>query len=115
MDRNNTGQKFQEVRQAKMVAFLSNTCSFCQRLLNEYGNALDTLGVVKLVVEEDKNLFNKEYEHVREWLKNNNQELAKYPYITPVLLVREDNMNTVVVYLGYMSIKTFLDQLTSTQ
>ncbi|AZU97683.1 hypothetical protein PGDDIFCJ_00053 [Thermus phage YS40_Isch] len=115
MDRQDRLQKQMTVRQAKMVAFLSNTCSFCQQLLNEYGDTLDTLGVVKLFVEDDRNIFNREYEYVREWLKTNNQELAKYPYITPVLLVRDDQLNTAGVYLGYMSIKTFLDQLTTTQ
>ncbi|BAK53736.1 hypothetical protein TMA_048 [Thermus phage TMA] len=115
MDRQNRLEKQATVRQAKMIVFLSNTCSFCQQLLSEYSDTLDTLGAVKLFVEEDRNVFNREYENVRGWLKNNNPDLAKYPYITPVLLVRDDNLNTVGVYLGYMSIKTFLDQLTNTQ
>lgn len=111
MDRQNRLEKQATVRQAKMIVFLSNTCSFCQQLLSDYDNVLDSLGVVKLFVEEDRNIFNREYEHVREWLRNNNPDLAKYPYITPVLLVRDDSMNVAGAYLGYMSIKTFLDQI----
>lgn len=107
------GKLIEPQTEMKMRLFLSRKCSYCKKLVDDFGMDFYSLpGLQVIFYEDDINYFLNKFRPVKSFISKKFEEIKDFEYITPSLAIFTAQDELVVdVLIGYTSIHHFFSSI----